>query len=296
MQAVFSRSCLTVCILFLFILFSNGCSAEASKASSSEPTVAKAVNHIDPEAPALPSQGRGPTIEIKPNSPADTVRAFYEALRLKRFRQAIFLTNLRPAIEGLTDDELKEFQMDFESIAKYVPSQLEINGEIISGNSATVTANLPNQDLDKQEIQQLRLRKEGEVWIILTVDESAEKKIKQQGKNYFPALRIESHQDDARDMLDRVAKAQMAFAATNQGLYGDINALINAQFLPDDIRTSESTGYVYTITVSSDRRKYSAAAVPAVYGKTGRLSFKVELDAEGQPHLTSKDEGSSKGK
>ena len=292
MRAVFSRSFLIVCVLS-FILFSNGCSADDPKAS---PGVAVAAPVVDANAPALPTKGRGPTIEIKPNSPADTVRAFYEALREKRFRQAIFLTNLRPAVEGLTDDELKEFQLDFESIAKYVPSQLEINGEIISGDSATVTANLPNKDLDKQEIQQLRLRKEGEIWIILTVDESAEKKIKQQGKNYFPALRIESHQDDARDMLDRVAKAQMAFVATNQGLFGDMNALINAGFLPDDIRSSESTGYVYTISVSSDRRKYSATAVPAVYGKSGRLTFRVDLDAEGQPHLTSKDEGSSKAK
>jgi len=294
MRSVFSRFGLIVCILSFFILFSNGCSTEASKAAPEE--VAVAAPAVDPDAPALPEKGRGPTIEIKPNSPADTVRAFYEALREKRFRQAIFLTNLRPAVEGLTDDELKEFQLDFESIAKYVPSQLEINGEIISGDSATVTANLPNKDLDKQEIQQLRLRKEGEFWIILTVDESAEKKIKQQGKNYFPALRIESHQDDAREMLDRVAKAQMAFVATNPGGYGEMNALINAGFLPDDIRSSESTGYVYTISVSSDRRKYSATAAPAVYGKSGRLTFRVELDAEGQPHLTSKDEGSSKAK
>jgi hypothetical protein len=297
MQPVFSRFGLIVCILALStsISFINGCSAETSTAST-EPAVVKAVEAVDPAAPALPAKGRGPTIEIKPNSPADTVRAFYEALREKRFRQAIFLTNLRPAVEGLTEDELKEFQVDFESIAKYVPSQLEINGEVISGNNATVTAKLPNKDLDKEEIQQLRLRKEGDVWILLTVEESAEKKIKQEGKNYFWALRIDAHQDDAREMMDRVAKAQMAFAATNGGLFGDMNALINAQFLPEDIRTSESTGYLYTVTVSSDRRKYAAAAVPEVYGKSGRLSFKIELDSDRQPHLTSRDEGARKAK
>jgi hypothetical protein len=177
-----------------------------------------------------------------------------------------------------------------------VPAQLEINGEVISGDMATVTAKLPNKDLDKEEIQQLRLRKDGDVWILLTVDESAEKKIKQEGKNYFWALRIEAHQDDAREMLDRVAKAEMAFAATNQGLYGDMNALINAQFLPEDIRTSESTGYVYAVNLSTDRKKYFATAVPAVYGKTGRLSFKVELDSDSQAHLTSRDEGGKNAK
>jgi hypothetical protein len=128
------------------------------------------------------------------------------------------------------------------------------------------------------------------------VDESAETKIKREGKNYFAALRIESHQDDAREMLERLAKAQMAFAALNQGLYGDIDALIRAEFLPADIRSSESTGYNYAISLSSDRKKYSAAAVPAVYGKTGKLSFAVQLDEDSQPHLTSRDAGATKTK
>ena len=279
-----------ICLLSVSLFFSTGCSAAASKPEAAVAAIAATSN----EQPV--SISRGATIEIKPNSPADTVRAFYGHLREKRFRQAIFLTNLRPAIEGLTDDELREFQVDFESIAKHVPAQLEINGEIISGNNATVTAKLPNQHLDKEEIQSIKLRKEGDVWVILTVDESAEKRIKEEGKNYFPALRIETLQDEAREMLDRVAKAQLAFSATNQGLYGDMNALINAGFLPDDIRTSESTGYNYVITLSSDRKRYSVSAAPAVYGKTGRLTFSVELDENSQAHLTSRDAGAKKTK
>ncbi|HEX6124924.1 MAG TPA: hypothetical protein VFZ23_06070 [Pyrinomonadaceae bacterium] len=239
---------------------------------------------------------RGATIEITPNSPADTVRAFYTALREKKFREAIFLTNLRPAIEGLTDVELKEFQLDFEAIARHVPKEIQINGEIVTGRTAVVTAKLPNDDLDKEEIQDIKLRKDGDVWVILTVDESAEKRIKQEGRNYFPALKIETHQDEARDMLDRVAKAQMAFATQNQGNYGDMEALIRAEFLPVDIRSSESTGYRYTVTVSADKKRYSASAVPAVYGKTGKLSFAVELDDAGQPRLTSRDVQAAKTK
>ena len=61
------------------------------------------------------------------------MRVFYKDLREKKFREAIFLTNLRPAIEGLTDNELKEFQVDFEAVAKNVPAEVEINGEIIIG-------------------------------------------------------------------------------------------------------------------------------------------------------------------
>lgn len=292
MRAAFSKFGLIACLLSICIFAVYGCSTAASKAADE---AAKAATIAADAAPAAKAP-RGATIDIKPNSPADTVRAFYTALREKRFREAIFLTNLRPAIEGLTDTELKEYEVDFESIAKYVPAEIEINGEIVSGDRATVTAKLPTKDLDKQETQQIALRKEGDVWIILTVDESAETKIKQEGKNYFAALRIESHEDDAREMLERLAKAQMAFAALNQGLYGELDALIKAEFLPVDIRSSESTGYNYAIALSSDRKKYSAAAVPAVYGKTGKLSFAVQLEEDGQPHLTSRDNGAKKTK
>jgi hypothetical protein len=66
--------------------------------------------------------------------------------------------------------------------------------------------------------------------------------------------------------------------------------------LPADIRSNVSTGYNYAITVSADKKRYAAAAVPAVYGKTGRLSFAVQLDEGGQPHLTSRDDGAKKTK
>src|SRR4029453_1790779 len=110
------------------------------------------------------AEPKGATIPIDAGGPADTVRAFYKNLREKKFREAIFLTNLRPAIEGLTDTELKDFSVDFEAIAGQVPAEIEINGEIITGDQATVTANLPNDDGDKKEIQTIKLRKENEVW------------------------------------------------------------------------------------------------------------------------------------
>ena len=289
MRAALSRFGLTFCLLFVVFSVSS-CSATAS--SKAADAASSAATETAAAAPARTY--RGPTIQIKPNSPADTVRAFYTALRERKFREAMFLTNLRPAVEGLTDAELKEFEVDFEAIAKHVPPQLEINGEFITGNKATVTAKLPTEDLDKDEIQEIKLRKDGDVWIILTVDESAEAKIRQEGKNYFPALRIETHQDEAKAMLDRIAKAQMAFAAQNQGKFGNMEALIAAEFLPADIRSSETTGYKYSLIVAEDKKRYSAFAVPAVYGKTGKKSYSVELDGLGQPRLISRDDGAVK--
>src|SRR5690606_38925400 len=116
---------------------------------------------------------------------------------------------------------------------------------------ATVTASLPGDDPDKLEAQAIDLRKEGDVWVILTVDEVAEARIKKEGKNYFYALKIETHEDEARNMLDRVARGQLAFSAMNGGGFGTMEQLIGAGVLPDDIRTSESTGYNYSITLST---------------------------------------------
>jgi hypothetical protein len=269
-------------LTILVMLCAAGCSVEASKATPEEVrTAAKSESA---------KTTHGATIEIEANGPADTVRAFYKLLREKKFRAAISLTNLRPAIDGLTDAELKEFDVDFEAIAGSVPADVEINGEIVTGELATVTAKLPNDD-DKLEIQQIRLRREGDIWVILSADDESEKKIRKEGKNYFFVLRIETHEDEARQMLDRISKAEMVYALQNGNSYGEIPQLVIAGFLPDDAETADSTGYKYSVSIAGDKKSYSAKAEPAVYGRTGKLTFTVELNDKRQPHLTSKDYG-----
>ncbi|MEO8648955.1 MAG: hypothetical protein ABI539_07295 [Acidobacteriota bacterium] len=281
MRLRFRTIALLVPAAIFLVFLTGGCTGASTKA-------AVGPGAIEPPAEKAPKYA---AIEIAPNSPAETVKVFYQKMREGKFREALFLTNLRPAIEGLTESELKEFQVDFDSIAKHIPAEVQINGEIVSANRATVTARLPGEDLDKYEVQQIRLRKEGDYWIILTVDEAAEKVIKEQGRNYFYSLRIKSHEDDAKEMLDRVAKAQMAYAAQNGGIYAGMEVLISAELLPGDIRSNASTGYDYVITVAADKKSYAATATPAVYGKTGRRSFSVELSTSGMPHLTSRDAG-----
>lgn len=270
-----------LCVSTLLAIFSGGCSTEAAKPQAEQAKTQ--VNTTNSTAPAS-------SIQIVAGSPADTVRAFYTKLREKKFREAIFLTNLRPAIEGLTDTELKEFQVDFEAIANKIPAEVTINGQIVSGEKATVTASLPG-DSDKLETQQIELRKEGDVWVILTVDEAAEARMKKEGKNYFYVLRIETHEDEARDMLDRIAKAQLVFSAQNGGSFGEIDALVAAGFLPDDVKTSASTGYNYKVTLLNDKQVYAASATPAEYGRSGRLSFVLQSDGKSTPRISSKDNG-----
>jgi hypothetical protein len=268
--------------IFAFIL-TSACSVAESKTAqiAARPDALK----------TQPNEAKPASIKIEPNGPADIVRIFYGHLRDKRFREAIYLTNLRPAIEQLSDTELKEYEVDLSAVARNVPSDIVINGEIITGDKATVTAKLPGEDIDKVDLQELNLRKENGNWIIITVDEAAEKRIKETGKNYLRLLRLETHQDEAKEMLNRIAKAQMAFAAQNGGKFGDIRSLVSGGLLPNDALSAESTGYVYAVTLTDNAKKYYATATPAEYGKSGLMSFIVKLNEKNSPLLSSKDTG-----
>lgn len=267
------------------VIFAAGCSAEASRPSVSPNSSQETEAEISTEK----NESLGAKIPILPNSPADTVREFYKRLREKRFREAIFLTNLRPAIEGLTDTELAEFQVDLEAIARNVPPEIEINGEVISKDDAVVTARLPDEDQEKMEVQEIRLRRDGDNWIILSVDETAEKRIRKEGGNYFYALRIETHEAEAKAMLERLHKAQLAFSLQNGGQYAGIDDLIRIGYLPPDIKSSASTGYNYTVFLTQDRKSYYASAIPAQYGKSGVMSYILKLNGTSLPVVTGRD-------
>ncbi len=274
--------------VFALIVSGPGC-GPAKKVANAKTSNVSPSPTSSPEANA--NTIGGASIPVDAGGPADTVRVFYTHLRERRFREAVFLTNLRPAVEGLTDTELREFSLDFEKIAGRVPAVIEINGEIISGDLATVTANLPAEDEDKNEIQTIRLRSENGIWVILTVEPAAEARIKKEGKDYFYNLKIETHEEEARVMLERISKAQLAYSLQNGGDYADLAKLVEGGLLPEDAMTSDSTGYNYEIHLSSQNKRYSATATPAAYGKTGRLSFLLLQDDKGISRVTSRDNG-----
>lgn len=276
---------LNIFVLGLIVSVFTGCAAEAAKNAAE--SSAKPVNFTSVEP--QPNSAPNTSIKIEPNSPADTVRVFYERMREKKFRDALFLTNLRPAIEGLTETELKELQVDFDRLAGQIPADVAINGEIIVKDKATVTAKLPDNETDELKIQEIKLRREGEIWIILTLDDEGEKAVRKQGKNYFFALKNETHQEEAKAMIERIYKAQLGFSAKNAGVYATFDTLVQSQFLPEDIRSAESTGYVFNIMLSEDKKSYRASAEPAVYGKTGRLSYLLIVDTNRASTIKSKD-------
>ena len=210
-----------------------------------------------------------------PATPSEVVRAYYTALREGRVRDAMLMSVLRPAVEGLSAAELAEYQPDFARLAQLAPTDFEITGEQISGEEATVFVKT-GEDKDLK-VEPVELIRSGGVWIVGDRNTAAE--IKKQGKKFFPEQRIAAHEEDAELMLKRIQAAEIAYALQHKGLYGDLKALVDAAFVPADILGTETTGYQFTISPTPDGKSYVARAEPARYGHTGRLSF--YMDASG---------------
>ena len=217
-----------------------------------------------------------------PQTPSDTVRAFYGAMRAKRFREAFALTVFKPAIDSLAPEDYEDLRPDFEALAANLPEKIDVKGEQISGDKATVLFKISAPDADPNAVpSEVNLRRAPTgAWIVLADDDQTEAAIRQYGKEYFFQLRMDTHHEEALAMLQRVIKAQLAYNAQSGGRYGDMAALVKAGLLPDDISSSVSTGYNYRVEVNNNGFGYQAWATPARYNRTGKFSF--FLDQTGQ--------------
>jgi hypothetical protein len=221
------------------------------------------------------SQGAAATVAA---TPTEVVRAFYAALREARFKDALMMSVWRPGIESLSASELDELRPDFERLAGQVPPDYEFTGESISGDEATVFMKTGSEKERNVKVEPVYLmRGAGGAWVI--GDRAGAVEAKKQGKKFFFEQRIIAHEQDAEDMLKRIQAAQIAYSVQRKGVFGDLNALVDAGFVPKDILGTETTGYHFTVSTGEGAKSYVAHAEPAVYGRTGRLSF--YLDASG---------------
>lgn len=277
------KSFLQVSVFSLLIVLANGCAVSASNAEvvSSEKQNVSATT--EEKSPSVTKNSTSKSkIQMTSGSPADTVRIFYKNLRERRFKEAMMMTNLHYAVEGLSDAEMQDLSTDFEPLAQAVPAEIEINGEIITNNLATVTAKLPNNETGQIELTQVELRREKDNWLLITAGKEAEDAAKKEGKNYFFTLRIDVHHVEAERMMQRISKAEAIYAMQNDGNFTDLQTLVSGGLLPEDVNGTKSTGYRFSLTISADGKKYTASAVPEVYGKTGKLSFLLESGGSNQ--------------
>jgi len=236
-------------------------------------------------------------------SPSDTVRDFYKAMRERKFREAFALSIYKPAIEGLTDQEfqslrpqfkdltdaqfvalrpkytkltpqeLEDLRPDFEAMAAAIPAKVDLTGEQISGDSATVFVKVKDSESGGQAEPVSLIRVNGS-WII--GDQANQAIVNSSGKSFFFNARIDTHHQEVQNLLQRIALAQAVYSQQHNGQYGDLAALISAGFVPKDLEATQSTGYRFRITLSTDRKSWTAHAEPAQYGRTGKLSFLMD--------------------
>ena len=213
-------------------------------------------------------------------SPTDTMRDFYRMMREKKYREAFGLSIYRPAIEGLSTEEFNDLKPDFDKMAiavsEKIPEKVDITGEQISGDVATVFVKVVDAD-GKERVEPASLIKIDNAWVV--GDRENLELVKKAGKKFFFEARISAHHSDVQDMMTRITLAQVAYSQGHNGQFGNMAELIAAGYIPKDLEGIESTGYRFQVIRPADGKSWYATAEPAEYGRSGRLSF--YLDASG---------------
>ena len=229
------------------------------------------------------------TAQTAPRTPSDVVRQFYKAMRERHFKDAWSMTIYKPAVEDLTAEEMEDLRGTFEERALQIPEQVEITGEQINGNTATVFIKVPSTEASPQVTSQpATLILSNGVWIIGTEADAAI--VRKAGRRYFLDALINENQGVAEDLLKSLVGLQAVYAQQHNGAFGDLPALIKANLLSTDVGDPKATGYNIRLVVGADGKTFVATAEPARYSHTGKLSYWMDqtgnlksLDNAGKP-------------
>ena len=171
-------------------------------------------------------------------------------------------------------------------MAAAIPEKVDLTGEQISGDEATVFVKVKDTESGGQA-EPVSLIRIGGNWII--GDRANQTVVNSAGKSFFFNARIETHHQEVQNMLQRIALAQAVYGQQHKGEFGDLQALITAGLVPKDLEATQSTGYRFRVTLPPDRKSWTTSAEPAQYGRTGKLSFFMDHtgvksgDVEGKP-------------
>lgn len=243
-----------------------------------------AVSAQTPSSP--PAKQNAAQVTSVRQPPAQIVKSFYQNLKEQRFRDALMLTNWRTAVESFTPQEAAELSSNFKYLA--AQANVEITGEQLSGNAASVFVKGKDPETGALKVDEVRLRLENNNWIVVLGDEKTEAALKREGKSYFYRLWMENRHQDAQFMIEDVYKAELIYSLANDGVFTDLNTLVNKKLLTADVLGTD-LGYRFRVQLASDKKKYSVYAEPLQYGKTGKLSFLLEIGKDGKPVLKSSD-------
>ncbi len=227
--------------------------------------------------------------ETFPQTPTETVLAFYRLLREQRLTEAFRLHVCNPAVEKLTDQQLAELEPEFLRLIGGIPEKLVTSGETISGENATVFVVVPDKATSDGQPQMVTapvglIRVDGR-WLI--GDHETRELALAHGSNFFKLseegvfIRMAQNEDAMARLLTQLLEIEQVFARNNRGNYATLPELVahRNQFREDIARvialleTGEIFGHTIEIVVSPNRRDFAIYAVPKRHNYDGRYSF-----------------------
>lgn len=208
----------------------------------------------------------------KETSPTQAALTFYRALKDKHYVEGFKHSVYRNAVEGLTPAELQDLEPDFARTFSTIPEKIEARGEMITGQTATVSLKFAGAE----DVQQVALVRSGGEWLV--GDQETLALVNAQGRAFFFNARMLVNESEAYEMLQRIIGAELIYSRRFEGRNIPLSELIRLDAVPKDIEDGEASGYRFTVTVSADQKSSSATATPTAYGKSGKVSFYADIN------------------
>lgn len=221
------------------------------------------------------------------DSPSQVVKKFYQHLRARHYAEALRLSVYSPAIEGLSEEEMRNLEPEFARIIADLPTEIETHGEQISGAEATVFVKSP-KDNRMQEVALVRINGQWRVG-----DEQTYQQATREGRSFFFNARVRVGEAEAYEWILEILGAEAIYFKAKQR-FTSLDELVGLGGVSKQLINGSESGYRFRLSVNDDGKGFRVLAVPAEYGRTGRLSFFVDQsnairaeDKEGQPATAS---------
>jgi len=168
--------------------------------------------------------------QTQPLSPTETVRLFYKTMRDRKFREAFAMSIYKPAVDPLSAKEFDDLRPDFEKMAAAIPDQVELSGETVSGDMATVFVKVKETAETAEKSEPITLIQNSGIWII--GDRENEAIVKKAGKSFFFNARIDTHHNDVQDLLTRITLAEVVYSQQHNGQFFSLGTSENMNVIP----------------------------------------------------------------
>jgi len=203
----------------------------------------------------------------KSMTPSETVLAFYGLMRQQKFVDAFAYSVYAEAVDGLSEEDLGELAPEFQRTAADIPAAIEVKGEQVSGDAATVFARFGTSE----DAQNVSLVRDGNRWLV--GDKEALDQVRAEKTAFFFNARIRVDHNEVFDLMRQLTGTEDVRFQTKKA-YGTLNELIaEEKTIGEELNDGIASGYKFMVNVTNDRQAFTVIAIPVRYGRTGKLSF-----------------------